>query len=294
MRLWILALLFTFSLLPPAYLRYYPFRNTATAGQKKRIRNGHLAIFALQTLLVGLAYSTGWLAVNGPNLERLYYYSWIPHFLLLAWTIRPYWFYHLFVLGIQGIHMFLIHTITLVIIFHGFGMTPSTIDLLLYLSIYDGLYLATLPGMLWLFERLFYEKEMDPLPVFWRFLGPLPLVMTYYQNFIMPYWLMNSVWDFLISRFLLVGMGGFSVMMLQYGMEHYKQTVDLQNNNKTLNGRLEQMNRYTRLVQEEQHKQAILRHDGRHQLRILRELAKEGCYEEGEAMLDQLLKELKP
>lgn len=293
MRIWILATLFAFSLLPSAYLRYYPFRHGADAGQKKRLRYGHLALFALQTLLVGLAFSTGWLAVKGTNIERLYYYSFLPHFLLLTWTIRPYWFYHVFILGIQSIHMFLVHTTTMAIVFHGLGMTPDTINFLIYLSIYDGLLLATLPGMLWLFDRVVPEEKMNPLPGFWRFLGPLPLAMTYYQNFMMPYWLMNGVWDFLISRILLVGMGGFSVMMLHYGMDHYKQTVVLQNRNKNLSSRLEQMNRYTRLVQEEQRKQAIIRHDGRHQLRILQELAKEGYYEEGEAMLERLLKELK-
>jgi hypothetical protein len=172
-------------------------------------------------------------------------------------------------------------------------MTLNTIDYLIYLSLYDCLSLATLPGMLWLFDRLFTEGPVAPLPGFWRFIGPLPLAMTYYQNFMMPFWLMQDVWDYLISRFLLVGMGGFSVMMLRYGMEHYRQTVVLQSSNKVLSGRLEQMNRYTRLVQEEQRKQAIIRHDGRHQLRILRELAREGYYAEGEAMLDRLLKELK-
>ena len=64
MRLWLIALLFSASLLGPAYMRYYPFRHRVTTGQKKQLRHGHLVIFFLQTALIGLAFSTGTLPVT--------------------------------------------------------------------------------------------------------------------------------------------------------------------------------------------------------------------------------------
>ena len=110
---------------------------------------------------------------------------------------------------------------------------------------------------------------------------------------ILPLYTLDDLWDYLLPRVLLVGIGGLAVLLVRYGILQYREVVKLQRRNRRLSSQLEQMNRYMQLLRDEQQQQAILRHDSRHQLRLLRELIEEGHPEEGLRMVKQLLKEMK-
>lgn len=105
--------LFCFSLLPPAYLRYYPFRSVAGPRRRKVLLLGHLWIFFLEFLLLAALFSRGALKLESGMFQFLYLFCYLPHLLLLVFTIRPFWFRHLFVLGLQVIYMIFIHTLSL-------------------------------------------------------------------------------------------------------------------------------------------------------------------------------------
>ena len=159
---------------------------------------------------------------------------------------------------------------------------------------YNLLLLITLPGMTYLFRKIFPQDLLQNRPASWKFIGPLPLLLDYYQAIVLPLYDLDELWDYLLPRVLLITVGGLAVVMVNYGIVQYKETIKLQRMNQRLGSQLEQMNRYMQLLRDEQQKQAILRHDNRHQLRILRELIEEGRREDGLRMVKQLLKEMKP
>ena len=51
-NVFVTVFLFCFSLLPMAYLRYYPFRIIATLRERRILIAGHLIIFVVEFLLV--------------------------------------------------------------------------------------------------------------------------------------------------------------------------------------------------------------------------------------------------
>lgn len=55
-NVFITVFLFCFSLLPMAYLRYYPFRVIATPREQRILIVGHLIIFAAEFLLVAALF----------------------------------------------------------------------------------------------------------------------------------------------------------------------------------------------------------------------------------------------
>lgn len=289
-----LAFLMCLSLLVPAYLRYYPFRHILTDKQKKHLLQGHLLIFLAEALLLALAFHMDWIPFYPVTFQRFYYFAPIVHFAQLLYTVRSYWFHHLFIAGIQGMYMFVLHSITMATIVQGLGLALTADNYLKYELLYNLLLLITLPGMTYLFRKIFPQDLLQNRPASWKFIGPLPLLLDYYQAIVLPLYDLDELWDYLLPRVLLITVGGLAVVMVNYGIVQYKETIKLQRRNQRLGSQLEQMNRYMQLLRDEQQKQAILRHDNRHQLRILRELIEEGRREDGLRMVKQLLKEMKP
>lgn len=289
-----LAFLMCLSLLVPVYLRYYPFRHILTDKQKKQLWQGHLLIFLTETLLLALAFQMDWIPFYPGIFQRFYYFAPLLHVVYFVYIIRSYWFFHLFILGIQGMHMFVLHSITMAAIVQGLGLALVAENYLKYELLYNLLLIVSIPFMTYLFRKIFPRDRMQDRPASWKFIGPMPLLLVLYQCTILPLYTLDDLWDYLLPRVLLVGIGGLAVLMVRYGIIQYRETVRLQRRNRRLGSQLEQMNQYMRMLRDEQQRQAILRHDSRHQLRLLRELIEEGHPEEGLRMVKQLLKEMKP
>ena len=289
-----LAFLMCLSLLVPAYLRYYPFRHILTDKQKKQLLQGHLLIFVTEALSLALAFHMDWIPFYPVTFQRFYYFAPLLHVALLAYIARHYWFYHLFILGIQGMHMFVLHSITMATIVQGLGLALVADNYLKYELLYNLLLIVSIPAMTYLFRKIFPQDRMNDRPASWKFIGPLPLLLVFYQCMILPLYTLDDLRDYLLPRVLLVGIGGLAVLMVRYGIIQYRETVKLQRRNRRLGSQLEQMNRYMQLLRGEQQQQAIQRHDNRHQLRILRELIEEGRRDEGLHMVKQALEEMKP
>lgn len=174
--------LFCFSLLPPAYLRYYPFRSVAGPRRRKVLLLGHLWIFFLEFLLLAALFSRGALKLESGMFQFLYLFCYLPHLLLLVFTIRPFWFRHLFVLGLQAIYMIFVHTLSL----EAFKLfLPDSWHIgrvLPYFIIYLVLFLLGMPLALKVIGRLFTPEQLTfPRSAFWPYLGPVPLLLCYYH-----------------------------------------------------------------------------------------------------------------
>lgn len=299
-NVFVTVFLFCFSLLPMAYLRYYPFRIIATLREQRILIAGHLIIFVVEFLLVTALFVSGHAPMQGSAFQKLYFVCYWPHFLLLMFTIRPFWFRHFFVLGIQGIYTVFLHTATILLLKQLWMQTTYFASL--YFLTYIGLLLLSFPGMMWLLRGIFTREQLlkpQQMAAFWKYLGFVPLILTYYQGSMGYAKLLQQVEDLsgihlymLVSRFILVIIGISLIISVRSGFHQVRCMFLAKERSMKMQEQLREIHDYANTLQEEQQKLAILRHDSRHQLRVLAELIESGHYDEAERHLRALRKEV--
>lgn len=276
-----------------AYLRYYPFRVIATPREQHILIVGHLIIFAIEFLLVTALFASGLAPMAGSAFHKLYFICYWPHFFLLVFTIRPFWFRHFFVLGIQGIYAVFLHTVTVLLLKQIWMQTTYFASL--YFLCYLGLLLLSFPGMIWLLGKLFTREQLlrgKPTAAFWKYLGFVPLLLTYYQGSMGYATLLQQIQDLsdihlymLVSRVILV-------ISVRSGFQQIRCMFQAKERSLKMQEQLREIHDYADTMQKEQQKLAIMRHDSRHQLRMLAELIESGHCDEAERQLMAMRKEV--
>lgn len=292
--------LFCISLLPAAYLRYYPFRSIVRPSTRHFLLCGHLYVFLFEFVLLAGLFTRGLMSFEIGTFQFLYYFCYLPYLLLLVCSIRPFWFRHLIVLGLQAIYMICIHTLALEAFKLFLPQEWEMNQVLSYFCLYLGLFLVGLPLALKVLEKLFDQEQLRaPRPAFWTWLGPIPLLLCYYHAnlgyFILdPKILFQPFFQLytLVTLVLLLTVGLLLVRALQGGVRQTKAMLQMKEQNHRIQEKLNTLNDYAAALRKEQQELAILRHDSRHQLRLLGELTEKGQYEEAENHLLRLQKEV--
>lgn len=293
------TLLFCISLLPAAYLRYYPFRSIASPVAKRILLCGHIYIFLLEFVVYSALFTHNMMEFSSGVFQRLYLFSYLPYFLLLIFTIRPYWFRHLFVAGIQAMYMIFIHTVTMEIYKLCWPEFWEHSEILPYFLLYIPLFLAGMPFMERLLGSLFTPELLSRRPDFWTYLGPVPLLLVYYHGNMGYYSLepremfMPAIHLYsLVSRSVLLLVGLCLIQSVKSGVRQMKLMFQIRKRTIQLRDQLTRVNEYASALREEQQKMAILRHDSRHQLRMVAELVEHGHFNEAEQLLLRVQKEV--
>ena len=276
-----------------AYLRYHPFRVIATPREQHILIVGHLIIFAIEFLLVTALFASGLAPMAGSAFHKLYFICYWPHFFLLVFTIRPFWFRHFFVLGIQGIYAVFLHTVTVLLLKQIWMQTTYFASL--YFLCYLGLLLLSFPGMIWLLGKLFTREQLlrgKPTAAFWKYLGFVPLTLVFYQGSMGYADLLQQVEDLsgihlymLVSRVILVIIAVILVISVRSGYHQVCIMLRAKERSMAIQEQLREIHDYADTMQKEQQKLAIMRHDSRHQLRMLAELIESGHCDEAERQL---------
>lgn len=283
-----------------AYLRYHPFRVIATPREQHILIVGHLIIFAIEFLLVTALFASGLAPMAGSAFHKFYFICYWPHFFLLVFTIRPFWFRHFFVLGIQGIYAVFLHTVTVLLLKQIWMQTTYFASL--YFLCYLGLLLLSFPGMIWLLGKLFTREQLlrgKPTAAFWKYLGFVPLLLTYYQGSMGYATLLQQIQDLsdihlymLVSRIILVIIAVILVISVRSGFQQIRCMFQAKERSLKMQEQLREIHDYADTMQKEQQKLAIMRHDSRHQLRMLAELIESGHCDEAERQLMAMRKEV--
>lgn len=293
------TLLFCISLLPAAYLRYYPFRSIASPVAKRVLICGHIYIFLLEFVVYSAFFTRNMMPFISGSYQKLYLFSFLPYFLLLIFTIRPYWFRHLFVTGLQAMYMLFVHTVTMEAYKLFWPEFWEQNEILPYYLIYIPLFMAGMPFMERLLGSLFTRELLSRRPAFWTYLGPVPLLLVYYhanmgyfnlepQEMLSPAIHLYT----LISRAVLLLVGFCLVKAVKSGVQQVKLMFQIRERTVQLQDRLTELNEYASSLREEQQKMAILRHDSRHQLRLVAELVENDHFDEAEQQLLRVQKEV--
>ena len=153
-----------------------------------------------------------------------------------------------------------------------------------------------MPLALKIIGRLFTPEQLtSPRSAFWPYLGPVPLLLCYYHAN-QGYFILNPRDLFqpglqiytLITLGMLMLVALFLALTIRGELEQVQKMSQLKEQNLQLQGRLNDINSYAVSLRKEQQELAILRHDSRHQLRMLAELAENGEFEEAEKHLLKL------
>lgn len=142
-------------------------------------------------------------------------------------------------------------------------------------------------------EQLLRKRQTA---AFWKYLGFVPLLLAYYQGSMV----LRQVQDLsdihlymLVSRVILVTIGIGLILSVRSGYRQACIMIRAKERSMAIQEQLREIHDYADTMQEKQQQLAIMRHDSRHQLRMLAELVESGHYDEAERQLLAMRKELK-
>lgn len=283
-------LLLTVLQLGGAYLRYLPFAPLLSSERR---------LFLLRCLLlwgiVDFLLKT-WLLqfidLSILSYKLLILAAWLPYFLINLSVIRHQLPQQIFVLGMQALWTLLIHAIGNSVMWLFF--TPGTgLHLIAYQTTFALLsFLITLPLSRHIFRNLMPSHQLiNDLP-FGYYIAFLPLTIccSTMSMFIINTFpsLQNSP-----SRLFL-----FVIFFLLYRYtvlerENQKEQTRQANDNKLMAQQLRSLRNYTLLMQDSQQQLKVLRHDMRHNIRMLYALTEENKSEDVKQLLTTLDEDLK-
>lgn len=146
--------------------------------------------------------------------------------------------------------------------------------------------------MIWLLGKLFTREQLlrgKPTAAFWKYLGFVPLLLTYYQGSMGYATLLQQIQDLsdihlymLVSRIILVIIAVILVISVRSGFQQIRYMFQAKERSLKMQEQLREIHDYADTMQKEQQKLAIMRHDSRHQLRMLAELIESGHCDEAE------------
>ena len=268
--------LFTLTLLPSVYLRYLPFRPILDKETRKSLLLGYAFIFFCENTLILLLIFSDIISYTLETYKHIYFFAgYAPYFALNLILIRPYWAQHAFILGIQQILATTVATCAAILTLLFVGIDHFFDYICLFFLLYLLLYLFTFPIVLPFFRQIFLRFSSVSTERFWLYIAPLPFLVFYRETF-------HSVGDkvfaldFFISRLMLAGAAIFIALVAWRGLEHILQQAAMTERSLALLRRMNSFGAYTRSLQDKQARLAIVRHDLRHNAKMLADLIARG------------------
>lgn len=289
----ILAFLLAFSLLPPAYIRYVPFQTIVTPHTKRILIGMYMCIFLCEFLGMNAAFYTAALAPTWMFCKFFLMVAWIPYFLVNLCIIRSYIPQHIFILGMQSIYMISMHTLSMNIVLSWVPAAQFDAYIVVHEVLYIALFILFLPIIRWFFLKIFLQHQAIHRPYIWKYCCLIPLLISVNQGFFMAS--PSPLSQLYIWPRFFNALAGIALAMAVYqGISHLSQRLIIHKKNILLQNKLQQLHQYTRSLDASYRRMSVLRHDTRHQIRILSALLQEENTDEALAFIHTLQQELPP
>lgn len=288
-----LAFLLAASLLPPVYIRYIPFRTVVAPAVKRRLFGSYAGIFMCEYIGISIAFSTSVIASTWMFCKFFLMTAWIPYVLANLYFIRPYLPQHLFILGIQSIYMICMHTLSMNIVLSFIAPDQFDAYVIYHEILYISLFMLFLPIIRWFFLKIFIQHQALHRPYIWKYCCLIPFLLSINQGFFMvsPQPLSQLyIWP----RFFNALAGITLAMAVYQGISHLSQHIVICKKNIQLQNKMQLLHQYAQSLEASYRRMSILRHDTRHQIRILSMLLQEGKTDEALAFIHTMQRELQP
>ena len=264
------------SMLPSVYLRYLPFRSVLDAHKRNYLLHGYAIIFFLEITGTLFLLCDGVIPYNFPTFKIIWIFlGYLPYFILNLILIRPYVAQHFFILGIQQILAGTLSTFAVTITFLVAGKDDFFSHFKLYSIIYLTLYLSSFPLVLPFFRQIFLRFASISTDRFWHYISPLPLLIIVHESF---YSLGDKVLNphYFLPRLIFFSSGIFIALTAWRGLEYILTQAATTERSLALLRRINSFRAYTRSMQDKQARLAIVRHDLRHNIKMLAGLISRG------------------
>ena len=264
------------SMLPSVYLRYLPFRSVLDAHKRNYLLHGYAIIFFLEITGTLFLLCDGVIPYNFPTFKIIWIFlGYLPYFILNLILIRPYVAQHFFILGIQQILAGTLSTFAVTITFLVAGKDDFFSHFKLYSIIYLTLYLSSFPLVLPFFRQIFLRFASISTDRFWHYISPLPLLIIVHESF---YSLGDKVLNphYFLPRLIFFSSGIFIALTAWRGLEYILTQAAATERSLALLRRMNSFRAYTRSMQDKQARLAIVRHDLRHNIKMLADLISRG------------------
>ena len=264
------------SMLPSVYLRYLPFRSVLDAHKRNYLLHVYAIIFFLEITGTLFLLCDGVIPYNFPTFKIIWIFlGYLPYFILNLILIRPYVAQHFFILGIQQILAGTLSTFAVTITFLVAGKDDFFSHFKLYSIIYLTLYLSSFPLVLPFFRQIFLRFASISTDRFWHYISPLPLLIIVHESF---YSLGDKVLNphYFLPRLIFFSSGIFIALTAWRGLEYILTQAAATERSLALLRRMNSFRAYTRSMQDKQARLAIVRHDLRHNIKMLADLISRG------------------
>ncbi|MGP1366962.1 MAG: sensor histidine kinase [Schwartzia sp. (in: firmicutes)] len=286
----LLPLVITLNQWGDAYLRYLPFAQRLSA-ERRRLLFQSLLLWGIIDLLIK-TYLFHVLGLSIPTYKLVLSVVWFPYFLISLYVIRHQFPQQIFIGGMQALWAFCLHTIGNSAMWMFF--TPDAgLSLIAHQALFFLLcFLITLPLSHHIFRNLMPSRRLiNELP-FGYYIAFLPFTICLAM---LPMFLVNA-FPSLKNAPLRLFLPIIFFLLYRYTVlerENQKAQAKQANDNKLMAQQLRALQDYTLLMEESQSELKVLRHDMRHNIRLLYALTEEKKPEEVLRLLTTLDADLK-
>lgn len=272
MQNYFIAFLLSIILLPSLLLRYLPFRRFLTHEQNKQLGYWYLAWFILLYALEVYLLQTCGVSLKFYKLSVML--GWLPYLFINIFCIPRHLEHHLFVAGMQTMYVMLLHGAGVVILS---ALVPNY-DIIQFCYMQTSLYLllfaATFPLIKHFFDRVFLARHAINDRKYWRSVCLLPILIVGDLVYL-SYSEKVLALELLVPRLILLPTFVILMRAFAYDVTRLEDQASADANNKFLSMQLNSLKEHTSLMEENNRKLAVFRHDIRHYNRLLYSLIKE-------------------
>ena len=258
-----LALLVILIQLSDFYLMYIPFRKSMTHTERKNLLFGMLTCGIFSCTVSILVFQH--FGINAYVYKRLLILGWIPYLITFMLIVRRNILQHVFIFGMSRVWSIILHNfsaITVVLLFD----TEHKI-IFSHAIIYLILFAAFLP-----LERRYFVNLLPPRRFFVDYgatVAFLPFVMTFGVILLWSQEPLIHSWQERLSRFCLPFVFFFFCRHILLTNEHLQEEKLAKQNFRLMREQLNALSEYNRLMQESREQILVIRHDLRHDFRLI-------------------------
>ena len=278
----------TFVQIPAIILRYLPFSKLVTAQIRKKLMLCYSLCFLMQHILLYFYF----LFTSNPftplSYKRIIFFASLSYVCINIILIKKLFYQHLFVFGMQGGYALILHSFVAYFVGLYGKRLPLSHQFFIQTSAYILLFtIITIP--LWKkLKTSFLLKRSIKQDYYWNIIWLIPALAVYSDVIVT----MNSQWIHSWQQIASRVMTGFAIYIswkcINLDFQALEEMLTLRNINKLLKMQEESIHNQAKILEENERKIRILKHDMRHHLQLLSALLKQNNYAEANALISQL------
>ena len=252
-----------------AYLRYLPFSQKLSKNQIHLLWKRLFGWSIFSTIILLVIFMEFEIEVF--IYKIILFFIWIPYVLISFTVIKNKYYQHLFVMGMQGIWVLFLHTLSgstiMVLQENNFINNDNLAEL--ELIFYFIFFVILLPAEKKLFINMLPSEEFFKIKRLSKYISILPLIMFIGYSSLMMNDFLFQTWSERISRLILLFVFFIIYRAIMATSKYAYENFVNNRNYQRLEQQLISLRDYNLLMQENQEKIAIMRHDLRHHYRLI-------------------------